>query len=142
MKKRPERATQHAQVRRAHATETADDYVEAIATICQEKEICRAVDLAKQFGVSHVTVNRTLGRLKLQGLVSAEPYGPVQLTVQGQKIARQAQERHDIVYRFLLALGVREPHASIDAEGIEHHVSPETLRLMREFCQARKPDSA
>ncbi len=138
MKRQPERAKQHAQVRRAHASETADDYVEAIAMICQEKQACRAVDLAKQFGVSHVTVNRTLGRLKLQGLVTAEPYGPVQLTPQGLRIARQAKERHDIVYEFLLALGVTEPNASIDAEGIEHHVSPETLRLMREFSDPRR----
>ena len=42
-------------------------------------------------------------------------------------MAREARRRHEIVYRFLLAIGVDEPTAAIDAEGIEHHVSPKTL---------------
>jgi DtxR family manganese transport transcriptional regulator len=128
-----QRLNRHSRTRSDHATETAEDYVEAIAALVAEKGICRAVDLARQFQVSHVTVNRTIQRLKRQGLVHSEPYGPVTLTEPGKQTATVAHQRHETVSRFLIALGVSEVVAAIDAEGIEHHVSPETLAAMEAF---------
>lgn len=118
----------HRRTRDDHATELAEDYVEAIAEIEEQNKVCRAVDLATQFAVSHVTVNRTIGRLQRDGYVDTEPYGPVTLTAKGRRVAAASKKRHDIVYRFLIAIGVSEKNAAIDAEGIEHHVSPETLK--------------
>ena len=63
-----------------------------------------------------------------------EPYGPIELTIAGRKLARQSKRRHEIVHQFLLALGVSEQVAAVDAEGIEHHCSPETLRAMQRFA--------
>ncbi len=123
----------HSRTRSDHATELAEDYVEAIAEIAAAKEQCRAVDLVRQFGVSHVTVNKTVGRLVRDGFVETEPYGPIHLTAKGNRLAREAKQRHDIVYRFLVALGVSSKTARVDSEGIEHHVSQETLRAMRKF---------
>lgn len=125
-------ATPHRKTRAAHATELAEDYVEAIAEIEQAAGVCRAVDLAKRFAVSAVTVNRTIGRLQRDGFVETEPYAPVSLTTKGRRVAAASKERHDIVYRFLLSIGVSTATAAIDAEGIEHHVSPETLDKFRE----------
>lgn len=118
----------HRRTRRDHASETAQDYVEAIADICAKTETCRVTDLARKFGVSHVTVNRIVARLKSEGLLTTEPYRPVTLTPKGKRLAEESQRRHDIVYRFLLAIGVDKKNAAVDAEGIEHHVSTVTLK--------------
>lgn len=128
-------ADQHVRTRRDHATELAEDYVEAIDEISQSAGKCRVTDLAKRFGVSHVTVNRTVGRLQRDGYATTEPYGPISLTPAGRKLARTARARHEIVYRFLCSLGVDPATAAIDAEGIEHHVSAETLKVMEQFAE-------
>ncbi len=119
--------------RRDHATETAEDYVEAIADHIESAGSCRVTDLAESFGVTHVTVIKTIQRLERDGLVTTEPYKPVELTAKGRKMARACKERHDIVYRFLVAIGVGEDTAAVDAEGIEHHVSPATLKQFKEI---------
>ncbi len=127
----------HRRTRNDHASETAEDYVEAIAQILEAKGTCRLIDLAKQFAVSHVTVNRIVERLQREGYVVTEPYQPIDLTRKGKRLARKCRERHEIVYRFLLAIGVDEDTAAIDAEGIEHHVSPSTLRRLKELADQR-----
>lgn len=129
----------HAQVRRDHSRELAEDYVEAIADCIATKEVCRAVDLAKQFAVSHVTVIKTVQRLQAEGLVETQPYAPITLTKSGQTLAAAARSRHQRVFDFLCALGVSEATAKIDAEGIEHHVSPETLRCMQAYVESLQP---
>lgn len=129
---------QHTRTRDDHATEIAEDYLEAIAEIIDANGRCRGVDLAREFGVSHVTVNRTIGRLQRDGFVQTEPYGPVQLTAEGRAIADRSKRRHKVVLDFLLALGVSSEAARIDSEGIEHHVSEETLRAMRRFIREQR----
>lgn len=124
---------QHTRIRSDHATEVAEDYVEAIAEITSSTGACRAVDLATLFAVSHVTVNRTVGRLVRDGLAQTEPYQPIELTAKGKRLAKQSRERHQVVLQFLIALGVSESTAVTDSEGIEHHVSAETLDAMRSF---------
>ncbi len=128
-------AARHERVREAHSAEMAEDYVEAIAGIIAESGSCRVVDLAKHFGVSHVTVSRTVGRLVRDKLVVTEPYKPIKLTTTGRKLAEASRDRHDVVVRFLLALGLDPTTAELDAEGIEHHVSPKTLRCFAKFAQ-------
>lgn len=128
----------HRRVRSDHSTELAEDYVEAIADILAKQDCCRAVDLAQQFQVSHVTVNRTIGRLERDGFVKTQPYAPIELTAAGRRLADRSRKRHEIVRGFLLALGVGEATAEIDSEGIEHHVSPETLRAMQKFVDSAR----
>ncbi len=98
-------------------------------------------DLARLFGVSHVTAKRIVERLEREGLVRTEPYRPIKLTRQGSSLAKRCRQRHEIVYRFLLAIGVDEATAAIDAEGIEHHVSPATLRRFQEETAAREREN-
>ena len=113
--------------RNDHAQETAEDYVEAVASIRDEKGVCRSSDLARKFDVSHVTVHRIVARLHQEGWLETEPYRPIELTPKGKRLAKKSRERHEVVYRFLLAIGVNPAVAAIDAEGIEHHVSEQTL---------------
>ena len=113
--------------RNDHAKETAEDYVEAVADILDEKGVCRSSDLAKTFDVSHVTVHRIVARLHQEGWLATEPYRPIELTAKGKRLAKKSRQRHEMVYQFLLAIGVDPEVAAIDAEGIEHHVSQVTL---------------
>lgn len=130
-------AARHAQVRHAHSAETAEDYVEAIADCIAERGDCRVKDLATLFGVSHVTVSRTIGRLVEKDLVDTQPYRPIELTAKGRRLAGRSKARHRTCVRFLLALGLDSKTAEIDAEGIEHHVSPKTLKLFERFAAER-----
>lgn len=98
---------------------------------------CRVADLATHFGVSHVTVSRTVARLVQEGLAETEPHRPIFLTSKGKRLATEARARHQIVFQFLRSIGVSEQAAALDAEGIEHHVSKETLRCMKVLISAR-----
>ncbi len=127
------------QTRREHSTETAEDYAEAIAELSATVGEARAVDLARRLGVSHVTVIRTVGRLQRDGYVRTQPYRSIFLTDKGKRLAEASRLRHDIVVEFLRRLGVPEARAQADAEGIEHHVSPETLAVFkRSVAQSRE----
>jgi DtxR family manganese transport transcriptional regulator len=126
---------QHESVREDHATELAQDYVEAIDDLIREDGTCRLIEIARRFAVSHVTANRTLARLKRDGLVESQPYGPITLTSHGKRMAQAARRRHKIVLDFLIALGVDDETAASDAEGMEHHVSKETLAAMARFVR-------
>lgn len=135
MARRPASARSHARTRRDHASEMAEDYVEAIDDLVQGQGTCRVVDLARRFGVTHVTVSRTTQRLVRDGLAETQPYGPITLTEQGRKLASTSRERHKIVLCFLQTLGVSDAVAEIDSEGIEHHCSDETLQKMKQFIE-------
>ncbi len=124
-------------VRQAHQMETAEDYVELIADLIEATGEARIVDLSKRFGVSHATVNKTINRLKKEGLVIAQPYRSLFLTDEGKALAVACKERHTIVYDFLISLGISEKTAEMDAEGVEHHVSAETIRAFQEFINKK-----
>lgn len=121
--------------RQAHRDETAEDYVEAIAQLIEERGVARVGVLAQVMGVSHVTVSRIISRLCSEGLVTTEPRRPILLTESGRAMARESIERHRLVLAFLMAIGVPEDQAQIDAEGIEHHVSGQTLAALRDLTE-------
>tara|TARA_Y100001935_G_scaffold246514_1_gene241261 strand:+ start:648 stop:1064 length:417 start_codon:yes stop_codon:yes gene_type:complete len=129
------RSVPFSQTRSRHASETAEDYVEAVMELIEEKGECRVLDLASYFNVSHVTVSRIVKRLHEEKLLHSQPYKPVQLTSKGQKLAIKVKSRHAVVLAFLIELGVDKPNAEIDSEGIEHHVGPETLAAMKRFLK-------
>ncbi len=116
----------------------AEDYVEAIAEIIDRNSLCRSNDLVRLFKVTHATVNNTVARLVRDGYVTTEPYQPLELTSKGRALARKCRERHQIVKAFLLAIGVSEATAIADSEGIEHHVSPETLKAMQRLLKSQR----
>lgn len=130
----PDASARFKRTRTAHAQETAEDYVEAIADLIARRGEARVRDLSKMMGVSHVTVSRIIARIAAEGLVDTSPYRPIALTHAGRRLAARAQRRHEIVVGFLLALGVPLRQAAIDAEGIEHHVSAETIRAMERLA--------
>jgi DtxR family manganese transport transcriptional regulator len=120
-------------VRLAHQSEIAEDYVELIAELIEQNGEARPVDIAERLGVSQPTVSKNLSRLKRNGLVTHAPYRSVFLTDEGKALAETCRKRHRIVVSFLKAIGVPTNFAETDAEGIEHHVSEETLAAFSRF---------
>ena len=113
--------------RQDHSEELAQDYVEMIAELIDRTGEARLTDLARGLSVTHVTANRTIKRLQQKGLVTSQPYRSIFLTGDGQSLAKESRHRHETVVRFLVALGIPAAVAESDAEGIEHHVSRQTL---------------
>ncbi len=132
------RAERFQRVRDAHQTEMAEDYVELIADLIDEKGEARVVDLAQRLGVTKPTVNNAIQRLQRDGFVSSAPYRAIFLTDKGRALATTSRERHRIVREFLIALGVDAEMADADAEGIEHHVSGTTLEAFRRFLSGQR----
>jgi DtxR family manganese transport transcriptional regulator len=126
-------AVHHRRVRQQNRSEIAQDYVEAIADLIDSSGEARAVDVARRLGVSHVTVIQTVRRLQRDGWVTSQPYRSIFLTEKGRELALESRHRHTIVVAFLEAAGVPTRSALADAEGIEHHVSAETLAAFERF---------
>ncbi|WP_118133536.1 manganese-binding transcriptional regulator MntR [Oceanicella sp. SM1341] len=126
------------QTREARRNALAEDYVELIAGLIRERQEARQVDIAARLGVSQPTVAKMLARLDEEGLVSRRPYRGVFLTEAGERLAEAIRLRHETVEAFLHWLGVSEETARIDAEGLEHHVSEETLAAFRRAMEAQE----
>jgi len=131
-------ARQYEAVRNAHETELIEDYVELIGDLLEHNGEARATDVAARMGVSQATVARMVKRLNELGYVSNEPYRSLFLTDEGREMANWSRQRHAIVLQFLRALGVDDATARIDAEGVEHHVSEKTLKMMQRFSDQQE----
>jgi len=125
------------QVRKAHRLELIEDYVELISDLLAHEGEARQVDIAERLGVAQPTVARMLKRLVREGYAVQRRYRGVFLTEAGEALAVASRKRHQAVEEFLLALGVPADIARRDAEGIEHHVSPETLAIFAAFTARR-----
>ena len=125
-------------IRRAHQSEVAEDYVEMISDLIEETGEARTVDLAARFGVTSPTVNAIVRRLQREKLGETRPYRSIFLTEAGKALAESSRARHQIVRDFLVTIGVPETIAEEDAEGVEHHVSEETLAVFVQITAAGK----
>ena len=134
----PDSAAKFDRIRRAHQSEVAEDYVEMISDLIEETGEARTVDLAARFGVTSPTVNAIVRRLQREKLVETRPYRSIFLTEAGKALAESSRARHQIVRDFLVTIGVPETIAEEDAEGVEHHVSEETLAVFAQITAAGK----
>lgn len=124
------------QARKARRAELVQDYVELIADLIDDGGEARQVDIAARLGVAQPTVAKMLKRMSDDGLVSQRLYRGVFLTDAGRQLAEESRRRHRVVEAFLCALGVSPETARLDAEGMEHHVSDETLDVFQKFIEA------
>lgn len=132
-----EQARDHRRTRAARRNELTEDYVEIIGELIESVGEARVVDIAQRLGVSHVTVSKTIERLQREGYVTSRPYRAIFLTDSGRRVATESRKRHELVVRFLRAIGVSEAAALADAEGIEHHVGEETLTAFQRIADGR-----
>jgi len=130
-----DRAAAFRKTREAHLTEVSEDYVELIGDLIAEQGEARLTDVAERLGVTQATASKVIARLRRDGLVENKPYRSIFLTGRGREMADASRARHQIVFDFLLALGLDRSVAYADSEGIEHHVSDVTLVRLRELTE-------
>jgi len=121
--------------RNARRNELLEDYVELISDLIEQEGVARPVDIANRLGVKQPTVSKNLARLKREGYIHHERYRSIFLTESGVSLAAVCRKRHRIIVSFLLALGLSQATAEQDAEGLEHHVSDQTLRAFQHFVE-------
>ncbi|WP_028956218.1 manganese-binding transcriptional regulator MntR [Sulfitobacter sp. 20_GPM-1509m] len=133
-------ADRFARAREAQSVALLEDYAELIGDLHAEMGEARVADIAARMGVAQPTATKAVSRLKREGLATSRPYRGVFLTDTGTALADRVRRRHRTVVSFLVAVGVPEDVAELDAEGIEHHVSDQTLSAFDRFLSAGTPE--
>lgn len=111
-------------------TISTEDYLERIHELTLEKGYARAVDLAEVLGIRPPSVTLMVQRLAAAGYLNYERYRGMTLTPKGTAVAETIQRRHAALTRLLDLLGIPPKTRDRDIEGIEHHVSEETLSAL------------
>jgi Mn-dependent DtxR family transcriptional regulator len=118
---------------KANATRNSaavEDYLERILELIQSKGYARVVDIAASLKISQASVTNMVQRLDAEGLLKYEKYRGLILTEAGEAVARSITRRHELLTDFLNLLGLDQRVISHDVEGMEHHISPSTLRAI------------
>ncbi len=122
-------------VQKVARTTRMEDYLEVIYELITQKGYATTVDISDYLNVSSPSVTKMLQRLNESGHVNYERYRGISLTESGVAVAKNMHDRHGILADFLKMIGVDEDTANRDAEGIEHHLHPETLKKLEEFIR-------
>src|SRR6187200_2237554 len=119
-------------------TDRMEDYLEVIYELVEQKGYATTVDISTYLNVSSPSVTKMTQRLDETGYLKYEKYRGIRLTNEGIRIARNIRNRHGPLAEFFMIIGVDEEIANNDAEGIEHHLHPETMKKLEEFINELK----
>ena len=111
--------------------ESGEMYLETIYVLSQESNAVRAIDVGEYMGFSKPSVSRAIGLLKEEGLVKKDEDGFLKLTKAGEILAQRIYERHTVLTKLLMGLGVDEKTATEDACRIEHYISDTTFDAIK-----------
>src|SRR5437899_9948106 len=111
-------------------SQSAEDYLERIHELIEEKGYARVVDIASSLDVKQASVTSMVQKLGDMGYLNYEKYRGLVLTEKGRAVARKIQERHETLSRFFSLFGLSEETQKKDIEGIEHHLSPATVEVL------------
>ena len=125
-------------VKKEDRTDRMEDYLEVIYELVQEKGYATTVDISSYLNVSSPSVTKMMQKLDETGYLKYEKYRGIKLTNEGIRIARNIRNRHGLLAEFFMIIGVDEETANNDAEGIEHHLHPETMKKLEEFINELK----
>jgi len=114
-------------------SQTAEDYLERIHELIEEKGYARVVDIASSLNITQASVTNMVQKLGDMGFVNYEKYRGLILTDEGREIAKKIQRRHETLARFFSLLELDEETQAKDIEGIEHHLSPATFRMLEDL---------
>lgn len=114
----------------ARSSTAVEDYLERILDLINTKGYARVVDIALSLGISQASVTNMIQRLDTEGLLKYEKYRGMVLTTAGELLARNITHRHQMLTDFLKLLGIDEDVIYHDVEGMEHHISPETIHAI------------
>lgn len=121
------------------ASSAVEDYLERILELINTKGYARVVDIAQSLSISQASVTNMIQRLDAEGLLKYEKYRGLVLTTAGETLARNITERHQLLTDFLQLLGLDDQVIYHDVEGMEHHISPPTVRAIEALtAQLRK----
>ena len=112
-------------------TAAVEDYLERILELINTKGYARVVDIAERLNISQASVTNMVQRLDAEGLLKYEKYRGLILTTAGESLAKNITQRHESLTEFFNLMGLDEKTVYRDVEGMEHHVSPETLNAIR-----------
>jgi Mn-dependent DtxR family transcriptional regulator len=116
------------------ASQSAEDYLERIHELIQEKGYARVVDIASSLDVKQASVTSMVQKLDELGFLKYEKYRGLVLTRKGEEIARRIQNRHETLSRFFSLFGLSPETQQQDIEGIEHHLSPATVDVLADLA--------
>jgi Mn-dependent DtxR family transcriptional regulator len=119
-----------------------EDYLEQILDLINTKGYARVADIAQGLRISQASVTNMVQRLDAEGLLKYEKYRGLVLTTAGETLARNIMRRHQLLTDFLRALGVNEEVIYHDVEGMEHHISPQTLRSIEALLSELRQNQA
>jgi Mn-dependent DtxR family transcriptional regulator len=114
---------------------TVEDYLEQILDLINTKGYARVADIALGLKISQASVTNMVQRLDAEGLLKYEKYRGLVLTTAGETLARNIMRRHHLLSDFLRLLGVQEDTIYHDVEGMEHHISPQTLNAIEALTE-------
>jgi Mn-dependent DtxR family transcriptional regulator len=119
-------------------TDRMEDYLEVIYELVEQKGYATTVDISNYLNVSSPSVTKMTQRLDETGYLKYEKYRGIRLTDEGVRIAQNIRNRHGLLAEFFKMIGVDEESANSDAEGIEHHLHPETIKRLEDFMNVLK----
>ena len=111
--------------------ESGEMYLETIYILSQTSDRVRAIDIGDHMGFSKPSVSRALGLLKEEGLIRKTPDSYIRLTQAGEILAKRIYERHTVLTRLFINLGVDEETAAEDACRIEHYISDKSFDAIK-----------
>jgi Mn-dependent DtxR family transcriptional regulator len=115
-------------------SQTAEDYLERIHELIEEKGYARVVDIAGSLQVKQASVTSMVQKLGELGYLNYEKYRGLVLTAKGRAVATGIQKRHEILARFFSLFGLDAATQQRDIEGIEHHLSPATVDVLSDLA--------
>ena len=119
-------------------TDRMEDYLEVIYELVEQKGYATTVDISTYLNVSAPSVTKMTQKLDETGYLKYEKYRGIKLTDEGVRIAQNIRNRHGLLAEFFKMIGVDEESANSDAEGIEHHLHPETIKRLEDFMNVLK----
>jgi Mn-dependent DtxR family transcriptional regulator len=122
-------------------TDRMEDYLEVIYELIKKKGYATQTDISESLNVSLPSVTKMLQRLDESKYLEYEKYRGINLTEEGIEVAENIHEKHGLLSEFFKMIGVDKDVANIDAEGIEHHLHPQTLKKLREFIRTHKKEA-
>jgi Mn-dependent DtxR family transcriptional regulator len=124
-------------------SQSAEDYLERIHELIEEKGYARVVDIASSLDVKQGSVTSMVQKLDELGYVNYEKYRGLVLTEKGKAVATRIQKRHETLSRFFSLFGLDEKTQRQDIEGIEHHLSPATVDILADLVSffEKRPDT-
>ncbi|KER06612.1 Transcriptional regulator MntR protein [Marine Group I thaumarchaeote SCGC AAA799-E16] len=121
------------QSERARSSTRMEDYLEIISELVELKGYATTLDISRHMNVSAPSVTKMLQRLDEGGYLEYEKYHGINLTKKGTEVAEGIRQKHGILLEFFEILGIGYDTANQDAEGIEHHLNPKTIKQLRKF---------